>query len=161
MYIELYNLADADESGEPGEYLGYVSLDEDDVYIDVDDESLGGKLEELFSEPVLFTDPLTSAKKEAEPYTEEFFRNVMPSLAEMDIRGILKEDEQDSYSKRKIRETPDAEEEEEEEEEELPVDMDLTDIKDFDREEYDMDEQPADLDFMDERSEESEEEDYL
>jgi hypothetical protein len=162
MYIELYSLADTDETGEMGEYLGYVSLEEEDVYIDVDDETQAEKLEELFSEAVLYTDPLSGAKKEAEPYTEDFFRNVMPSLAEMDIKGILKEDEMDTYTKRKIRESQDAEEEEgEEEEEELPIDMDITEMKGYDRDEYDVDDQSGDLDFMDERPGEQEEEEYI
>ncbi len=93
MYIELYKFVEGDEKCEKGEYLGYVSLEEDDVYIDVDSDELAEKLEELFSEPI-YASSEAGLEQEFEPYTLEFFRNVLLILPDYDVRGCLKEAEE-------------------------------------------------------------------
>jgi hypothetical protein len=139
MYIELYKYVEGDEDAERGEYLGYVSLEDDDIYIDVDDEKLVEKLEDIFSQPVSYSRSSLEPEKEIEPYTEDFFRVIPAILPESHIRGILKkdEDEEEEFEKPRRQRDEDLEEEEEMEEEEMPVGMSMDEI---DEDEYDMDE---------------------
>jgi hypothetical protein len=155
MYIELYNYEKEDKTIE-GEYIGYVSLEEDDVYIDVDDEGLAGKLEELFSESIIFKNP-AGLEKEAEPYTREFFRHVLDHLADLALKGKLKEDDEtEAYVKRPV--VLDEEEDEDEEDEELPPDMsveEIDDMEDLEDDDYD------DLEEEERDVREEDEEDYM
>jgi hypothetical protein len=152
MHIDIYEFVDGDETCEDAEYLGYVSLEEDDVYIDVDDVKLAEKLENLFADPIVYADSTTGSEKEAEPYTEEFFRQVLPMLQEMNTRGLLKDEETERY----VSAAPvDPEELENEEEEELPVGMEMTDIRTLD-EEYRLEEESDEIE-PDEDEEEPEE----
>ena len=125
MYIELYKYVEGDENCESGEYLGYVSLEEDDVYIDLDDERLGETLEELFSEPLSYSRSPMEPEKDIEPYTDEFFRVVLTVLPDYGIRGKLEEDEIEDFEKPLQHDVDDAEIEEEEE---MPVGITVDDI---------------------------------
>jgi hypothetical protein len=94
MHLELYQYVEGDDRAEVGEYLGYVSLeDEDDIYIDLSDDSLAEELERLFSEPLKYNDPILNEEKEADPYTASFFKRVTLVLPEYGVRGIFREDE--------------------------------------------------------------------
>lgn len=150
MYIELYTYVEGDEACEVGEYIGYVSLEEDDVYIDVDDDKLAEKLEEMFSEPITVSSGL-AADEEIEPYTEEFFQNVVHLLPDIDIRGKLQETEE-SYVRRTIV-NPD--EFGDEDIGEMPLDIDSDSITDISVD-YDVE----DDDEMIPGEDEMEEEDY-
>ncbi len=132
MHIEIYQYMDGDETCEAGEYMGYISLEEDDVYIDVDDDNLAEQLEELFSEPFIYSEGVPGTDKEAEPYTEDFFRNVLPLLHDLNARGILKEDERDVYTPRTIN--PEASDDEEPEE--IPLDMELSELSTLEEDDY-------------------------
>lgn len=157
MHIEIYEYVDGDESCDAGDYLGYVSLEEDDVYIDVDNDDLAEQLEKLFSKPILLKkNIMPGTPKEAEPYTREFFRCVLPLLHDLNARGLLKDEDSDRYQSREvpsIRENDD-----EEEEDQLPVDMELNDINTMDDsygiEDPDDEEKDSD-DYMDEDDDES------
>ena len=94
MHLELYQYVEGDDRAEVGEYLGYLTLeDEEGIYIDISDVTLEEELERLFSEPLKYTDPVLNEEKEAEPYTANFFRRVTQILPDYGVRGIFKEDE--------------------------------------------------------------------
>jgi len=136
MYLELFSYVDGDENCEEGEYLGYVTLEEDDVYIDIDDEKLAEELEQVFSEPITYTDSNLGEEVEVEPYTRDFFRVVPMTLVDMNIRARLKDDDTEPYVKRNPDEEADEEADEEEEIEEGAMEMTIEEIEDLD-EEYD------------------------
>ncbi len=150
MYIELYTYVDGDEACQQGEYIGYVSLEEDEVYIDVDDMSLEESLEDLFSEPLIVSNQYTGEEREIEPYTEEFFRQIIHILPDLNLRGKLVETE-DPYVKRTIVAPEDLEDEEIER-------GDLDSIIDVSAEDiHDLEDDLADLEF----SSGIEEEEYI
>ncbi|MCD4785185.1 MAG: hypothetical protein K8T10_15320 [Candidatus Eremiobacteraeota bacterium] len=91
MHLELYQYVEGDKDAEVGEYLGYIYLDEDDVVIDIDNNELAENLEQLFSEPIQYSDGPLEAEKEVEPYTPDFFKCVIPILSDYVVRGILKD----------------------------------------------------------------------
>jgi hypothetical protein len=129
MYIELYKYVEGDESFENGEYLGYVSLEEDDVYIDLDDERLAETLEDLFSEPLSYSRSAMEPEQEIEPYTKEFFRIIPTILPDYGIRGKLQEDDIEDFEK-PIKH--DVDEMDDDEEEEMPVGITVDDIDEMD-----------------------------
>jgi len=91
MHLELYQYIEGDKDAEIGEYLGYIYLDEDDIVIDIDDDELAEELEQLFSEPIQYSNGPLEEEKEVEPYTPEFFKCVIPVLPDYEIRGIIKD----------------------------------------------------------------------
>jgi hypothetical protein len=129
MYIELYKYVEGDDICENSEYLGYVSLEEDDVYIDLDDERLAETLEDLFSEPLSYSRSSLEPEKEVEPYTEEFFRIVPAVLPDYGIRGKLKEDDVEDFVKPIKHDTDEAEEDEEED---MPVGINVDEMDKMD-----------------------------
>jgi hypothetical protein len=167
MYIELYKYVEGDESCENGEYLGYVSLEEEDIYIDLDDERLAERLEELFSEPLSYSRSPLEPEKEIEPYTGDFFRVVPTILPDFGVRGKLQEDDDEEFEEDLEH---DDDEMEMEKEEDMPVgisvdkigsmddldDMDdMDDVEDMDEDDRyslhdDMMDEDHDMDIMDE-----------
>lgn len=148
MYIELFKYVEGDETCESGEYLGYVSLEEDDIYIDVDSDNLAEKIEDLFSSPLQMNEKSIKSDEKIEPYTEDFFRNIIFMLPEMSLRGRLKVDEEtDAYVKRSPEEGEDIDEEE------IEMEVPMGDMQDLDEEEYELDDEGL-------GSDEEEDEDY-
>jgi len=147
MYIELYEYIEGDDNAETGEYYGYVSQEEDDVYIDVDNDKMAEQIEEIFSEPFTYTARNMDEEFECEPYTEEFFRRVINILPDYNIRGILKEDDEKDRTPRRTVVEPDADEDE---------DMDMMEDMEVDEMEMD-DDYDEDMDEEEEEEEEEEE----
>lgn len=132
MYLELFSYVEGDESLELAENLGYVTLEEDDVYIDVDNDELAEELEEFFSEPITVASNGLSGEKEIEPYTVEFFRMAPQFLEDLKIRARVKEDEESAEFVKKTIVNEEELDELEEGEDELPLDMTLEDMGELD-----------------------------
>ena len=144
MHLELFQYIEGDDAANVGEYKGYIALEEDDIRMELNDDELAEEMEQLFSEPIVNANGLLTDEKEAEPYTLEFFRCVLPILPDYGVRGVLKGDEegdQDDYIRMRANENGESVEEVKEEDNE-PGEMgiEMISIEDLDESEPEVDE---------------------
>lgn len=133
MRLELFNYVEGDDSAQIGEYKGKISLLEDDIQMEVRDDELAEELEQLFSEPLLDANGISSDETETEPYTREFFRAVLRVLPDYGVRGVLRDDDEErGYFTSKVEEEEEEEEEEEVDEESEDLPMGMMSIEDLD-----------------------------
>jgi hypothetical protein len=97
MQIDIFALKNTPEGKKQGdEFLAQVTLTEQGVRVETYDIKLKEKLEEIFSSQLLVHIPsgdtntlLTHSYEIIQPFTEEFFEEVILTLFRHDLFGIL------------------------------------------------------------------------
>ena len=98
MQIDIYDMKNSPEGKRQGdEYLALVELCEEGVRIETYDGKLKEKLEEIFSAqlPVRVSDGnnnsiLTHHYEIIQPFTEEFFEEILLSLFRYNLFGVIR-----------------------------------------------------------------------